>query len=54
MDEGARDRLTSNIAGSLAGAQAFIRQRAIANFAKVCTGLWMVFVFVSVSLCVYS
>ena len=28
-----RERLTDNIAGNLAGAQEFIRRRAIANFA---------------------
>jgi catalase len=33
LDAGARDRLTSNIAGHLSGAQEFIQQRAIANFA---------------------
>ncbi|CAM9294881.1 unnamed protein product [Phaeothamnion confervicola] len=33
LDEGARDRLTSNIAGHLVGAQDFIQQRAVANFA---------------------
>jgi catalase len=32
--EGGRDRLTSNIAGHLVGAQDFIQQRAIANFAS--------------------
>jgi catalase len=33
LDDGARDRLTSNIAGHMANAQEFIRTRAIANFA---------------------
>ena len=33
LDKGARDRLTSNIAGALVGAQDFIQKRAIANFA---------------------
>lgn len=32
LDEGARDRLTSNIAGHLVNAQEFIRTRAVANF----------------------
>ena len=35
LDQAARDRLTSNIAGHMVGAQEFIRQRAIANFAAV-------------------
>ena len=34
LDEGARDRLTSNIAGNLVNAQDFIQRRAIANFSK--------------------
>ncbi|CAN0235418.1 unnamed protein product [Ascophyllum nodosum] len=33
LDEGARQRLTDNIAGALVGAQEFIQKRAIANFA---------------------
>lgn len=33
LDEGARERLTDNIAGHIARAQEFIRERAIANFA---------------------
>jgi catalase len=33
LNEGERERLTDNISGHLAGAQEFIRQRAIANFA---------------------
>lgn len=33
LDEGARDRLTSNIAGHLVAAQDFIQRRAVANFA---------------------
>jgi len=33
LDSGARERLTDNISGHLAGAQEFIRARAIANFA---------------------
>ena len=32
LDEGAKDRLTSNIAGHLVNAQEFIQQRTIANF----------------------
>eukprot|EP01116_Phalansterium_solitarium_P004603 TRINITY_DN1563_c0_g1_i3.p2 TRINITY_DN1563_c0_g1~~TRINITY_DN1563_c0_g1_i3.p2 ORF type:complete len:160 (+),score=53.72 TRINITY_DN1563_c0_g1_i3:412-891(+) len=35
LDDGARDRLTSNIAGHLANAQQFIQKRAIDNFSKV-------------------
>jgi len=35
LDAGARDRLTSNIAGHLAGAAPFIQKRVIANFSKV-------------------
>jgi catalase len=34
LDAGARDRLTSNIAGHMAGAAPFIQKRAIANFSK--------------------
>jgi len=34
LDAAARDRLTSNIAGHLVGAQPFIQKRAIANFSK--------------------
>jgi len=34
LDAAARDRLTSNIAGHLAGASPFLQKRAIANFAK--------------------
>jgi len=33
LDEGGRDRLTSNMAGHLVAAQDFIQKRAIANFA---------------------
>ncbi len=33
LDEGGRERLTSNIAGHLVAAQDFIQKRAIANFA---------------------
>lgn len=35
LDDGARDRLTSNIAGHLVNAQEFIQERAIANFSQV-------------------
>lgn len=37
LDEAARKRLVSNIAGHLVNAQTFIQERAIANFAKVST-----------------
>eukprot|EP00550_Attheya_septentrionalis_P008949 CAMPEP_0198279996 /NCGR_PEP_ID=MMETSP1449-20131203/175_1 /TAXON_ID=420275 /ORGANISM="Attheya septentrionalis, Strain CCMP2084" /LENGTH=542 /DNA_ID=CAMNT_0043975253 /DNA_START=138 /DNA_END=1766 /DNA_ORIENTATION=- len=33
LDDGARERLTDNIAGHMSNAQEFIRQRAISNFA---------------------
>ena len=33
LDDGGRERLTDNIAGHMAAAQPFIRERAIANFA---------------------
>lgn len=35
LDEAARKRLVSNIAGHLVNAQQFIQERAIANFSKV-------------------
>jgi len=35
LDVGARDRLTSNIAGHMSAASPFIQKRAIANFSKV-------------------
>jgi catalase len=35
LDDGGRDRLTSNIAGALVGAQEFIQQRQLSNFAAV-------------------
>jgi len=34
LSESERERLTSNIAGHLVGAQEFIQKRAIANFAS--------------------
>jgi catalase len=35
LDEAARKRLVSNIAGHLVNAQGFLQERAISNFSKV-------------------